>query len=57
LVEGQIGRVTRRIGERARLGDGAQEGGEASVVAADLEDLLDDRSVFALELVGLRRGR
>jgi hypothetical protein len=57
LLEGQIGRVASRVGERAGLGDGAQKGGEPPIVAADLEDLLDHRPVLALELVGLRRGR
>ena len=37
----------------ARLGDRAQEGRDAAVVAAQLEDLLDHGAVLALELAGL----
>ena len=50
LLERQVGRVAGRVGERAGLGDRAHEGGDAAVVAAQLEDLLDDRAVLALEL-------
>ena len=50
LLEGEVGRVAGGVGERARLGDRAHEGGDAAVVAAQLEDLLDDRAVLALEL-------
>ena len=50
LLEGEVGRVAGRVGERARLGDRADERGDAAVVAAQLEDLLDDRAVLALEL-------
>ena len=50
LLEGEVGRVAGRVGERAGLGDRADEGGDAPVVAAELEDLLDDGAVLALEL-------
>ena len=50
LREGRFGRVARRVGERARLGDRAHERADAAVVAAQLEDLLDDGAVLALEL-------
>ena len=50
LLEGEVGRVARGVGERARLGDRAQEGRDAAVVAAVLEDLLDHGAVLALEL-------
>ena len=50
LLEGQVGGVAGGVGERAGLGDRAQEGGDAAVVAAQLEDLLDDGAVLALEL-------
>ena len=50
LLEGDVGRVAGGVGQRARLGDRAQERGHAAVVAAQLEDLLDHRAVLALEL-------
>ena len=43
LLEGEVGRVADGVGQRARLGDRAQERGDALVVAAQLEDLLDRR--------------
>ena len=43
LLEGQVGRVAGGVGQRAGLGDRAHEGGDAAVVAAQLEDLLDRR--------------
>ena len=43
------GAVADRVGQRAGLGDRAQELGDALVGAAQLEDLLDDRAVLALE--------
>ena len=52
LLEGQVGGVARGVGERAGLLDGAQPVGDAAVVAALLEDLLDGRAVLALELTG-----
>ena len=58
LREVQVGRVAGRVGQRARLGDRADEGADAAVVAAQLEDLLDDGAVLALEVGGqLRRRR
>src|SRR5262249_18944123 len=53
LVEAQIGRVARSIGERARIGDGADEGAHAAVVAPQLENLVHDRAVLALQLTRL----
>src|SRR5207245_227540 len=50
LLEGEVGRVARGVRERARLGDRADEGRDAPVVAAQLEDLLDDGAVLGLEL-------
>ena len=52
LVVGEVGRVAGRVGERARLGDRADEGGHAAVVAAQLEELLDHGAVLALEVAG-----
>ena len=48
----EVGGVAGRVGQRAGLGDRAQERGDAAVVAAQLEDLLDGRAVLALELAG-----
>ena len=45
--------VAGRVGQRAGLGDRAQERRDPAVVAAQLEDLLDDRAVLALEVAGL----
>ena len=50
LLVGQAGGVAGGVGQRARLLDRAQECGDASVVATQLEDLLDGRAVLALEL-------
>ena len=52
LLVGQreVGAVAGGVGERPRLGDRAQEGRDAAVVAAQLEDLLDHGAVVALEL-------
>ena len=52
LVRGQVGAVPGRVGQRAGLLDGAQEGGDALVGAAELEDLLDHGAVLAHQLVG-----
>ena len=49
LLGGDVGRVADRVGERPRAVDRAQEGADAIVGAAQLEDLLDDRAVLALE--------
>src|SRR5262249_46524704 len=56
LLEREIGRIPRRVGERSRLGDPAQERRDPAVVAAKLEDLVDDGAVFTLEIGGLRLG-
>ena len=50
LLEGDLRRVGHGVGEGADLGDRADEGRDAAVVAAQLEDLLDDGAVLALEL-------
>ncbi len=52
VLEGHVGRVADGVGQRAGLGDRAQELGDALVGAAQLEDLLDDRAVLALEVAG-----
>ena len=57
LLEGQVGGVAGGVGERAGLGDRADEGGDAAVVTAQLEDLLDGRAVLALELADASVGR
>ena len=57
LLEAQVGRVAGRVRERARVGDRADEGLDAPVVAAQLEDLLDDGAVLGLELAGALVGR
>ena len=46
----QVGRVAGGVGQRAGIRDRADEGADAAVVAAQLEDLLDDGAVLALEL-------
>ena len=56
LLEGEVGRVADGVGERSGLADRADEGRDAAVVAAQLEDLLDDRAVLALELARARVG-
>ncbi len=53
LLAGQVRAEPGGVGQRARLLDRAQEGGNAAVVAAQLEDLLDHGAVFAFELVGV----
>ena len=57
LREGDVGRVGARVGERAGLGDRAQELADAIVGAAQVEDLLHDRAVLALELARLHGRR
>jgi hypothetical protein len=52
LLEVQIGRVPGGVRQRSRVGDGADEGADAAVVAPQLEDLLDHRAVLALQLAG-----
>ena len=49
LLSGDVGRVADRVGKRPRAVDRAQEGADAIVGAAKLEDLLDDRPVLAFE--------
>ena len=44
--------VAGGIGERPRVGDRADERLDAAVVAAEVEDLVDDGAVLALELAG-----
>src|SRR5207245_11741879 len=50
LLAGEVGGVAGRVGQRAGLLDRAQERRDAPVVAAQLEDLLDDRAIFARQL-------
>ena len=57
LGEADVRRVGARVGERAGLGDGAQELAHAIVGAAQVEDLLHDGAVLALELARLHRRR
>ena len=49
LLVGQVGGVAGGVGQGSRLGDRAQEGADAVAGLAQLEDLLDDRAVLALE--------
>src|SRR5581483_11936411 len=57
LLEGDLGRVSARVGERAGLADRAHERRDPAVVAAQLEDLVDDRAVLDLELARLHGRR
>ena len=57
LLEGEVGRVAGRVGERAGVGDRADEGGDAAVVAAQLEDLLDNGAILGLERADGLAGR
>ena len=50
LLEGQVGRVPGRVGQGSGLADRADERCDAAVVAAQLEDLLDDGAVLALQV-------
>ena len=52
LLEAEVGRVADGVGKRAGLADRADERRDPAVVAAQLEDLLDDGAVLALELAG-----
>ena len=57
--QAEVGRVARRVGQRPRPRDGAQERTDARVRSTQVEDLLDHRAVLALEgthvlVVGLR---
>ena len=53
LGERDVGRVGARVRERAGLGDRAQERADPVVGVANVEDLLDDGAVLALELARL----
>src|SRR6185436_11926192 len=53
LLEGGLRRVGGGIGQRACLGDRADEGRNAPVVTAELQDLFDHGAVLALEVTGL----
>ena len=53
LLVGEVGGVAGGVGQVAGLGDRAQEGRHAALVAAQLEDLLDHGAVLALEIAGL----
>ena len=53
LLDRDVRAETGRVGERAGLLDRAQEGGDAAVGAAQLEDLLDHGAVLARELLGV----
>ena len=58
LLEGQVKRVAGRVREGAGLGDRADEPRDRAVVAAQLEDLLDDGAMLGLEFARAgRRGR
>ena len=57
LREADVGRVGAGVGERAGLGDRAQELADAIVGAAQVEDLLHDGAVLALELARLHGRR
>ncbi len=50
LLVAQVGGVAARVGERAGFPDAAQEAGDAAVVPAELEQLLNHGAVFALEV-------
>ena len=50
LREVQVRRVAGGVGQRARIGDRAHERADPPIVAAQLEDFLDDGAVLALEL-------
>ena len=57
LGERHVGRVRARVGERAGLGDRAEELADAVVRLAQIEDLLDDGAVLTLELARLNGRR
>jgi hypothetical protein len=52
LLVRQIGGVAGGVRQRAGLDDRAQERGDATVVATQLQDLLDHGAVFALQRAG-----
>src|SRR5207248_6868002 len=43
-------RVARRIGQGARIGDGPHECADPSVVASQLENLVDNRAILTFQL-------
>ena len=53
LGEADVRRIRAGVGERPGLGDRAQELADPLVRVADLEDLLDDGAVLALQLARL----
>ena len=53
----QVGRIARSIGETAGPGDPANEGADLVVGFAEVEDLLENGAVFALQLLGPGGGR
>ena len=55
LGDVQIRRVAGRIRQRAGIGDRADERADAAIVAAQLENFLDDGAILALEFA--RQGR
>ena len=52
LAEVQVGRIAGGVGQCARVGDGPHERADPSVVASQLENLVDDRAVLAFQLAG-----
>ena len=46
----EVGRIAGRVGQRAGIGDRAQERADSPVVAAQLEDFFDHGAILALEL-------
>ena len=57
LVEVQVRRIAGRVGQRAGVGDRPHERADPSIVAAQLENLVDDRAVFAFQLAREARRR
>src|SRR5439155_3460967 len=57
LLEGDLGRVGGGVGERADLANRPHERRDAPVVATQLQNLFDDRPVFALEIASLHARR
>ena len=57
LADVQIGRVAGGIGQGAGMGDRADERADPAIVAAKLENLLDHRAIFALEVARQARRR
>ena len=50
LAEVQVRRIAGGIGQRAGIGNGPHERADPSIVAAQLENLVDDRAVLAFQL-------